>query len=225
MLGSAGAAVRLEDGEVHVWLFDLDRHPERFERPARALEPGEWEQGRRFCFDRDRRRFVARRAARRALLARYTGLDPAGLRFALGPRGKPELVSGEISFSSSHACGLGLLAVARSRRVGADLERVREVRHDDAIAGTLFAAEEAAALATLPTVARLEAFFDRWTRKEAYLKATGDGLDEAGLGRTVGGGEPDETGRCSLQTLRPAAGWVAAVAAEGRGWRLSCRWW
>jgi 4'-phosphopantetheinyl transferase len=218
MEGSGEATLPLGADEVDVWLFDLDRRPERFAQPARALSPQEWEQARRFCFERDRRRFVARRAVRRALLAGYTALDPARLRFAPGPQGRPELASGDVRFSSSHAYGLGLLAVARGRRVGADIERIRPVAHAEEIARDVFEREDAAALEALAPGARLESFFVCWTEREAYVKATGDGLGQAGHGRAA-------AGEWSLRRLRPAAGWVAAVAVEGRGPRLTCRWW
>jgi 4'-phosphopantetheinyl transferase len=207
--------LRLADDEVHVWFVDLDPGPAA--DVARALSTDERERAQRLCFERDRRRFVARRAARRSLLARYTGTAPERLRFATGPHGKPALVGGDIHFSTSHARGLGVVAVTRGREVGIDVERIRRLGDAGAIALALFP-RGAAAPAGVDPAAQLDAFFVSWTRIEAYVKATGEGL--GGARRA-----PVPDARWSLRTLRPQAGWVAAVAAEGSGWRLRCRWW
>jgi 4'-phosphopantetheinyl transferase len=162
------------------------------------------------------------------------------MRFAYGPKGKPDLAPGSavggIRFNVAHAGGLALVAVTRGREVGVDLEQVRDV-DVEGIAERFFSAREVAALRRLPPAIRAEAFFRCWTRKEAYVKATGDGLS-AGLEQfdvsllpgdpaamLAHRGDPSEVGRWSLRDLAPAPGYVGALAVEGRGYRARWRDW
>lgn len=221
-------------GEVHLWMASLDVAADELEVFRRTLASEEEERAAEFYSARDRRRFIVRRGLRRAVLARYTGCPPASLRFAASVAGKPELAGGgDLRFSCSHSGRLALFAVARSRRVGVDVERLRPVAGALAIARSLFAPSEAAGLDTLPAGERDEAFLWSWARKEACLKASGEGLG-GGLGRfTVSlaasqdqaGPEVvmDGTDRWWVRGFTPAHGYVAAAAAEGSGWRA--RFW
>jgi 4'-phosphopantetheinyl transferase len=141
-------------------------------------------------------------------------------------------VEGTIRFNVSHSNGLALLAFARDRSVGVDLEYIRPVDVEQ-LAKRFFSSREYAALSSLNPEQKHEAFFNGWTRKEAYLKATGIGI--AGLKQvevSITSGEPaaflsiagdaPAASDWSLHRLSPAPGYVAAVAAEGRGWQLSC---
>jgi 4'-phosphopantetheinyl transferase len=141
-------------------------------------------------------------------------------------------------FNVSHSDELALFAVASDREVGIDVERVRPVTDPEQIADHFFSAPERTALRAVPPDRRLEAFFDCWTRKEAYVKARGDGLahplDQFAV--SLGPGEParflpvagyptPEPSAWSLQALAPGNGYVAALAAEGHGWRTVSRRW
>jgi 4'-phosphopantetheinyl transferase len=172
------------------------------------------------------------------VLALYTETEPARLRFAYGPQGKPSLQSDEagdtsLRFNLAHSHDLALLAVARGREVGVDVEHVRADFASDEVAGHFFSPRETAALRAVPDEAeRARAFFRCWTRKEAYVKARGEGLSLPLDGFTVSlaAGEPAallgcdadarETQRWTLINLEPGDGYAAAAAVEGTGWRL-----
>jgi 4'-phosphopantetheinyl transferase len=214
--------------ELHLWWVDLD-----------GVEADEWsmhtllsddEQARaaRYVRGLDRRHFVVARGALRRLLGRYLATAPAAVRLAYGHRGKPRLDGGcggaDVRFNLSHSGGLALIGVTRGREVGVDIERVRDDIDMDAFAAHSFSPRELAALRGLTPPARREAFFACWTRKEAYVKARGDGLaiplsgfdvslapDERAALLEVRA-DPVEASRWSL--LAPAAppGYAAAVA-------------
>ena len=226
----------LDPGGVDVWAASLDDLPENSLRVL--LSADERERGERFHFERDRRRFVAARGLLRLLLGRYLDVDPAGLRFGYGPRGKPSLAGcEELRFNLSHSGGLTLLAVTRDCEVGVDIEQERPVPESEDIARHYFSAREGAELRSLGADEREAAFFRCWTRKEAFIKATGDGLSRpldtfdvtlasgkpARLLRVLG--EPEAARRFWLEDLRPAPGFAGALAVEGGAKRVLRRTW
>jgi 4'-phosphopantetheinyl transferase len=163
------------------------------------------------------------------VLARYLDRAPATLRFDYGPRGKPLLPGTPLSFNLSHSADRALLAVTREARLGVDIERIRPVDHER-IARRFFAPAEAARLAALPERRRAAAFFAGWTRKEAFMKAVGEGLSlpldsfevsldgPAVLLRAAAGVATD----WSLLELHVPEGFTAALALEGRLGRIRC---
>jgi len=223
-------------GEVHVWAAGLDDLPEAALRAP--LSADERERGGRFHFERDRRRFVTARGLLRVLLGRYLDVDPARLRFGYGPRGKPFLAGGEpLRFNLSHSGGLTLLAFARGCEVGVDIEQERPVPESEDIARHYFSAREWAELSRLRAAEWRAGFFRCWTRKEAFIKATGDGLsrpldafdvtlapgEPARLLRVLA--EPEAAHRFWLEDLRPAPGFAGALAVEGSAHRVVRRTW
>ena len=128
----------------------------------------------------------------------------------------------------------GLYAVARGRRLGVDIERVRADAADERVAEQFFAPGEVAALGAFSESMRPLAFFNCWTRKEAYIKARGEGLslrlDQFEVSLAPGepaallstSGDPQESARWSLRALDTDPGYVAALAVEGSGWSLRC---
>jgi 4'-phosphopantetheinyl transferase len=226
---------------VHVWRACLDLPDSGVETLRRTLAVDELGRAKRYRFERDRRRFIVARGLLRAILAGYTGVEPGQLRFRYGPRGKPRLV-GEIGgralcFNVAHAHELALFAVARGREIGVDVEYVREDFAGIEIAERFFSPREVVTLRQLPAEARTKAFFNCWTRKEAYIKARGDGLslpldrfdvslapDEPAALLSIAW-DPEEASRWSLMELAPGPGYVGAVAVEGRGWQLRCWHW
>lgn len=231
----------LLDDEVHVWRASLDPPASRVRELHHTLAADESGRAARFHFQRDRRCFVVSRGLLRTILSRYLGTQPEQLRFCYDPHGKPALVTAAgqdtLSFNLSHSGNLVLYALARGRRVGIDLERIRDVIEYEQIAARFFSPRESAALQALPTSIKSEAFFNCWTRKEAYIKARGEGLslpldqfdvslipgEPAALLSTKGNSQ--EVARWSLQALSPGPGYVAALAVEGHGWRLQCWQW
>lgn len=211
------------------------------QRLAGTLSVAERERAERFYFERDKKRSVVNQGVLRIILGRYLDVEPADLQFCYGSHGKPTLAEpfdGEdLRFNSSHSDELLLYAFTRGREIGIDVERVRPLPDYEQIAERFFSSEENAALRTFPSSQKLRAFFDCWTRKEAFLKATGEGLsrsldqfcvsldleEPARLLYVVG--EPEEAARWSLQALMPAPDYAAALFVEGQGWHLSCWQW
>lgn len=166
---------RLTD-EVDLWLDRMDT-PRDIETLAEQLDSAEVARAERFRFGRDRIRFVARRAFLRRVLAGYTGIAPARVRYRVSPRGWPELESPcGITFSASHSDGLAGVAVARDRLVGLDLERIRPVPDLLDLANGVCSPAEYAGLQSVAEPDRGETFLRLWTRKESYVKAIGAGL-------------------------------------------------
>jgi len=142
------------------------------------LDDEERERAARFVRPPDRHRFVLAHAALRLFLARCLDVRPAAVRYESGVHGKPRLGPGlpSLEFNLSHSGGSGAVAVTRDRPVGVDVERLRDMPDALSIADTHFSAAERAALRSLPRGGQQDAFFRCWTRKEAILKATGEGL-------------------------------------------------
>lgn len=228
--------VRLAQGDVHVWRAALDLAPSGVEKLRRTLSPDELGRAVRLLAPEARARFIVARAVLRDVLARYAGRDPAELEFGLRPGGKPFWVPGSgavgLEFNLSHSRGMALYAFTLGGQVGVDVELVRSGLDYMRIAGRFFSAAEAAALGELPPALRAAAFFRCWTRKEAYIKARGEGLaiplasfavalapDEPPALLDVPG-HPSEVDRWTFLPLPPVAGYAAALAAEGKGLRL-----
>ena len=172
----------LDGNDIHVWKGSVGALVEHGTPLLASLDAAEFARAARFLHEADRARFLLSHGLLRALAAHYLGRPPAALTFELGEVGKPHLAGadqGRLTFNMSHSGDLMLLAFARSGRVGVDVERWSD-RLGDAerarIAASVFSTGEQAALAQLPAEHRRAAFFSVWTRKEAYLKATGAGI-------------------------------------------------
>ena len=234
-------------GRVHVWRASLAAAEAEVAAGEALLDPAELARARRFHFERDRNRFTVARGLLRQLLGRYLDIEPAAVAFALGPHGKPGLaleVENALRFNLSHSGTQALFVFAPEREVGIDLEAGSRLGDDwPALAKRIFSAPERAELEALPAEVRRDAFLNGWTRKEAYLKATGQGLvnglqqievtlDPAG----PAGFRSAELGAFwSLFDLRNATGLAAALVVEGSSaerplvktvdWRLGDKSW
>lgn len=232
----------LGSDEVHVWRACLDRDTSYVQSLRQILSADEQARARRSYFEKDRKHFIVARGLLRIILSRYLDMEPSQLHFCYNPNGKPSLgiTSDEetLNFNVSHSCGLALYAVTRGREVGIDLERIRADFACEQIAERFFSSQENAMLRALPAKrVKHKAFFNCWTRKEAYIKARGEGLslplDQFDVSLAPGGPamllntreDPQEVSRWSLQELIPAPGFVATLAVEGHGWRLACWKW
>ena len=210
-------------GEVHVW-----RLPRQV--LARALDEGESvssaaekAQSKRIRRPEARAEQLAGWGFLREVLSRYLSIPPQELVFDFGPRGKPSLIRDQnhdsLQFSLSHSRGTLLVAVARGREVGVDVETIRPERPHLALAWRFFSSKEAEGLATLPAQVRPFAFASAWTRKEAYLKATGEGISLRALRKTEVTFAPGEPARL-LSTPNgraDAARWALAPLYPGQG--------
>lgn len=206
---------RLALGEVHLWRAALD-NPIRLAGAEAVLSRDELLRARRFAFPEDQNRFIAAHGALRMILSLYLAEDPESLEFRNGPTGKPSLVQcfTDLRFNLSHSADLALIAVAREREVGVDVELVQRDMDMDPIIDHYFEPEEVWDLRIAPQTERISRFFDIWTRREACLKAEGAGL-----------GFPPHIERYGTQNFCPAPGYAGAVASEGNEWRLACWNW
>jgi 4'-phosphopantetheinyl transferase len=220
----------LEEQEVHVWRASLDAFPEAGALAA-GLSADEQQRAGRFRVPQVRSRFIAARSILRNILGRYLECAPSLLRFHYREHGKPFLAPNsfrdDLRFNLSHSHGLALYAVSRAREVGIDLERIRSDREHQRLAERFFSPREAAALRDLAPEDRIDAFFQCWTRKEAYLKARGEGLaiPLASFSVSLAPGEPAalvsvdgddrEAARWWLSSIDPGPGFAAALAVEG----------
>jgi 4'-phosphopantetheinyl transferase len=205
----------------------------------RTLALDERSRAGRFYFRHDRERFIVARGILREILGRYLSRAPESLSFSYSSYGKPALVSESgaeaIRFNISHSHGTALYVVTRGRELGVDLELIRDGLEIEQIAERFFSRAEVSALCALPTQIRRRAFFLCWTRKEAYIKARGEGLslplDQFEVSLVPGepaalmSAQRDEAFRWSLRELFPAADYAAALAIEGRDCSLACWQW
>jgi len=229
----------LHRDEVHVWWAALDRPAATLGLMQQMLAPDEQLRAERFCFARDRERFVVCRATLRALLARYLYVEPEHIQFCYGSHGKPMLAApfhdNEIQFNVSHSQGVALYVFARKRAVGVDVEHIRPIADAEQIVERFFSLRERTVFRSLPTAEQRETFFNWWTRKEACVKAIGEGLAYP-LDRIDVSLIPDGLVRLfcsestshvpafwSLRSLAALPGYAAALAVEGGGWALITR--
>jgi 4'-phosphopantetheinyl transferase len=169
----------LPDDEIAVWRASLDCEAGALCNLEALLSPDEISRADRFHFSRDRARFVAGRGILRALLGAYLKREPHSLAFKYGPQGKPKLEQNQgssLHFNLSHKEGLGVYAFARQRQLGIDVEAIATDFPGENIARRFFSHRELQELVGLSPDLRAEAFFLAWTRKEAYIKAQGQGL-------------------------------------------------
>jgi 4'-phosphopantetheinyl transferase len=216
-------------GTIDIWTTVLGASTDDIERFSALLSPDERARQARMLAGAVRDRFTMARATLRLLAARYLGTQPPEVEFSYGPRGKPALAGTDedLRFNLAHSEDVAVYAFAWGHDVGVDVEHVREIPDMDRIAHRFFAADECAALESLAPRDRARAFYLAWTRKEAYVKAVGDGLhipldsfsvtlrpgEEA---RLVGlDTDPKPTRDWNLHHLDAKPGFVGAVAYRG----------
>ena len=232
--------LKLSRDDVHVWRATLDQPAEYVRQLAQSLSEDERLRAERFYFERDRSRFIVGRGLLRFILSRYLEIPANKLQFCYSSRGKPELVETssayKLRFNVSHSQGLVMYAVTRDRSIGIDVEYIRPMPEAEQIVKSFFSVYENNVFQHLPLCQKQLAFFNCWTRKEAFVKAIGDGLslplDQFDVSLIPG--EParlleikgDRSSTCwSLQDLTLDPGYAAALAVEGQGWNLSCWEW
>lgn len=171
------AGIVLDSQQVHLWHAALEATPEQLLDYWSWLAPEERERAERFHFPQHRDRFAIGRGILRALLGNYLDVPPARVRLERTVRGKPYLAdNAPLAFNISHSQQVALYAFAWNVELGVDLEVVRPMPEAVPLAARFFCPTEASYIATLPANERSQGFFRAWTRKEAYLKATGEGL-------------------------------------------------
>ena len=202
------------DREIHVCLIDLALFPnDLVDRSRRLLAPEETERANRIVHLETQRSFVIVRASLRALLGRIMGVAPNTIRFELGEKGKPRLAGFKpdegLVFNVSHSGGRGLIALAYDTTLGVDVEKWRVMKDYAGIAERCFSAGELACWRASPPECQQSVFFALWSLKEAFVKATGEGIS-LGLASCV----VDLARRPRLVSIPPRWG-------EADAWRLN----
>lgn len=234
---------RLAGGaQVQVFAMRLDLPIVEVRDLAESLSADEVARARRFHFERHRRRYVVCRGALREILAVHLGVTARDVEFVQGANGKPALApswaGSGLEFNVSHSDELALVAVGQWRRLGVDVEKVWPLRDAAELVARFFSTREKEAFQRLNSDLQPQAFFNLWTRKEAWLKATGEGIAHrlSQVEVSFMPGEPARllnipidlsgTNRWALAALAPAAGYIAALAAEdSNGIQVQCWSW
>ena len=236
MFPNAHGLAALEEGVARAWLVPLLATAGSLREMHALLSPSERVRAARFVFERDRRTFVMSHAALRGILAGCSGMRPEALRFRREARGKPYLIDAPagLQFNLSHCEGFCLVGVVRGPAIGVDVERIRPMDDMAALTRECFSAAEQREFAAVPATDRERAFFNGWTRKEAFIKAVGDGLSyplekfdvTLAPGRpprlTAIGGSPHAASGWTLDAHAPATDAMAAVAIAAPGYAV--RW-
>jgi 4'-phosphopantetheinyl transferase len=224
------AALSLGEHEVHVWQAALDRLSPCVTDLSQTLSSDEKERAVRLRDEKHRNEFIISRGMLRTLLGSYLGIPAPGLSFVYSSHGKPGLdtlpLARGLAFNVSHTEGIALFAFTLNRKIGVDVEKVRRNFEVEKIAERFFSVAERLALRNLPAEQRYEAFFRCWTRKEAYIKARGEGLShplhqfdvslapEEPAALLTTHPNPGEASRWLLRPLPVTPGYMAALAVE-----------
>ena len=211
------------ENQLHIWRSTLDGSEEERAKLASYLSSEETARAERFVFAKDRDHFVVARGMLRELLGGYLGRRADEVQFETGPIGKPFVRGAEIKFNLSHSHGLGVYAFTVGREVGIDTEKVRPEFAGMDIAERYFSKAEQEELRQVAPARQSEAFFLCWTRKEAYVKAHGKGLQIPldSFDMSMAPGErirlrSADSERWTVWSFKPVNGFVGAVVGEGR---------
>ncbi len=229
-----------QQNQVDLWIGSLDLCSSKLAKFEATLSSHELDRAYRFRFEQHRHRYIAAHGWLRSLLAGYLARSADAVDFVLGPRGKPGLSpssnQNRLQFNLAHSENLAAIAVTKDCDVGVDIEQVRPIPESGDLVGRFFSQNESIAFHSLREDQRPAAFFNLWTRKEAWLKATGEGIahllnqvevsflpdDPVKLLKRPAGYDSDSP--WSLGAIHPRPGVVVAVAAKCVELQLRMRW-
>jgi len=231
----------LNEGEVHIWYVGLDCSGLLLQQLTQTLSSDELARAIRFRFNKDKNRYIAARGFLRDILSHYLHTSAVEISFIYNPQGKPTLqdkqVNQNLMFNVSHSHGIALYAVTRKKNIGIDIEQIRNDLEYDKIATRFYSQQEISTLHSLPEHLKARAFYNCWTRKEAYLKARGEGLMTPlkQFAVSLAPGEPavilncqwdsNEPSHWSLHELDLGHEYVATLAVEGNPTNITCKPW
>lgn len=228
--------IHLPDSEIHIWRATIPNQIINIDEHMSILSFEEKERAERFHNQRDAYRFIWHHAALRQVLCQYLNLQPQEIVYKYSPLGKPDLMEAhnphEIRFNISHSGHILLIALTSNRQLGIDVEEVRSIPDMSRMVELYFSPSEIEWYMDLPEPEKQLAFFSTWTRKEAFLKAIGEGLqyppeqievsmdpdDVSPALKFLDDSQPDLG--CRLLSFEPAEGYKAALAAEGKNWSV-----
>jgi len=171
---------QIASGELHIWRYSLAAPPERTLVAESLVSPDELARAARFHFPVHRHRYIVGRSQLRRILGSYLKIAPASIAFTYSEFGKPHVPPAQnpaaLAFSVSHSEDLCVVAITHIHPLGVDVERIRPDFGGEEVAQSNFAPAEFRELLSLSPDIRPQAFFNCWTRKEAYVKALGAGL-------------------------------------------------
>lgn len=230
----------LPEDEVHLWGMNLQISDDLVENYSQTLSEDEILRANRFHFDYLRRRYIVARGQLRYLLGHYLGLISREICFKYSEKGKPSLdlpdLSLKIEFNLSHSEEIALFGFRKKGLIGVDVEKPRQITDVKAIAQRFFCQEEGALIEALEGKEQINAFFQLWTAKEAYLKAMGGGIS-AGLDKVQIKWQQGEimgllindpllslnrSWQCISFDLKKE--YIGAVVTEGKKERIRCFW-
>lgn len=228
----------LADNQVHIWQVSLDQPVSRF---YPLVSPDERNRAAPFHFERDRNRFIIRRGILRVILGSYLKVEPGAIRYHYGVNNKPSLAeidnNDNLHFSVSHSGGRALYALSRGCEIGVDIEYVRDIPEMEQLLEQVLSPQESEGFNALTGPEKREGFFSGWTRKEAFLKATGDGLSRSlkdiEISPAVSDGEngmaartvPFKSTHFFVYDIEAGEGYKAAFAREEPCRDLACFQW
>jgi 4'-phosphopantetheinyl transferase len=230
---------QLSSKDVHVWCIAVEPLVRQVPQLTEHLSNNERSRANAFVHARDRKRFLVSHGILRVLLGSYLGVAPGELQFSQGPYKKPCLdgyyATSGLQFNLSHSQEYALLAFTRQRQVGVDIEYIHPLPDMKQITANTFSPLENRELEKLSPEQRLSAFYNFWTRKEAFVKALGKGLfyplnqfsvsissEEQNCHLNIDN-DPAEAARWAIMGLNIAKEYAAALAVEGHDWQLKIR--
>ena len=231
--------MQLSSEAVHVWCVAVEPLAGQVPELAKLLSNDERSRANAFVNARDRERFIISHGILRLLIGCYLEVAPDKVQFSQGSHKKPCLgghyASSGLQFNLSHSQSYALFAFSRHRQVGVDIEYIRPLPDMEQIAANTFSPQENLELDKLPPEQRLSAFYDYWTRKEAFVKALGKGLyyplnrfsvsisPEKQNCYLMLDDNPADASRWAIMGLKVSGNYAAALAVEGHDWQLTVR--
>ena len=225
---------------IDIWAASTDATDKMVRILAKDLGASELQRASAFRHSLERNRFIARRHLLRSIIGCYLNVDATAVEFNNTARGKPTLggdfADAGLHFNVAHSDGLAVVAISNVGAIGVDVEKIRRFDEIEQLVESCFSHRERTAFGLVPPNEKSAAFFRLWTRKEALLKANGDGI-----GRSLDievpfdsheAAERDDRPklRCHRGTwyfydLSPAPGFAVVLVAPVVMSRLGCwRW-
>ena len=169
----------MKSNTIDIWICQFDTHQYNLDNFYLTLSAEEKQRAKRYKFIEHKNHFIIFHGFMREILARYLQIKPIDIVYTKGDKGKPYLSSqlnSSIQFNLSHTKDIALLAISNDSEVGVDIEHLDRKTDWQGIVKRFFTADEQQALFNLPEALQQQAFYELWTRKEAYMKVLGSGL-------------------------------------------------